>query len=785
MRNLRKLLIVASTIVTGTLIGSTTALAQSVQVLDTVEVFCADCVLEMKFDDPERTDDDFELRLEQSGANFIACMRDPGNGFFCLDKTDKFVKKWADLGGPAENFIDCEDPVLGLDARKADTCTGLAVGLDATWIAGKNKGKSFSLLKVTECELGKLLPISSPGLCAEELYTGRPLLVDIKPVQNETADNFLTLGPGILGLEQRTDLSFFKDLAPGVASPVLIAGKKTWGLSGRERLQSVGLLQINNPMTGELDNYALATSNNDRILACKVESEAEGCSTAVEVINIASDDEDLAGFRVPLNECNADEQHYGLSISGKSSTVYFTDKNYCLSVALQATDFDGSGNLVEMAVAEDSAGKLILSTSGEAGNFPPAGPTTSPGIGIDLAGCADNCTLIAGTGAPAAFLEDVQLVDNGNSGATLFQIKGLPHCAWIPKICYEILTGNSTTDRDVALDYLIYNPMGEPGESVDVLRELDLAVPDRPAEALVYNVTPMLPKEVIDASGDLPPLLLPAEYRAQEMNGFFFEALFFVAQPGIQFQDTFTLELDVAKLTEVPPSEILGCTLDLPNGTTASEMLLWDVTVRASERYKSINDQFQGTMVNFGCGSVRTRGGGISIFPYNFELTPCPVTRNSAGAWATDCGLPPYQSETVDDAVFAKLYVTLYDELRAHLNQLACTTVDGGAAPPIDASLCGQLDANWLNGKDKLVKALDATISPKDSSGSQNLGAVASQLQNYRSQLPGPNVDDDPANRIGEQKARLDTLEHVLNDRFLPSIPATGFDEVDRTWADF
>ena len=253
----------------------------------------------------------------------------------------------------------------------------------------------------------------------------------------------------------------------------------------------------------------------------------------------------------------------------------------------------------------------------------------------------------------------------------------------------------------------------------------------------------------------------------------------------MQFQDTFTLELDVAQLTDVPQNEILGCTLGLPNGTTASQMLMWDVSVRASERNISINNEFQGTMVNVGCGSIRTRGGGISIFPYNFELTPCPVTLNSFGVWATDCGLPPFESETVDDAVFAKLYVTLYDELRAHLNQLACTTVDGGAAQPINASRCGQLDANWLNGKDKLVKALDATISPKTSSGSQNFGAVTSQLNNYRSLLPPPNVDDDLANRIGEQKARLDTLEHLLNERLLPSIPPDGFKEVDRTWADF
>lgn len=804
MNYLRKSIAVASVLMLGAFAANTTVMAQNpTQVLDTVEVFCPTCALQMKFDDPERMeDDDFELLINQPGADFVACTREPANGFFCLDASDKTVKKWEDTANPAETVIYCEDPALDLDTRKANTCTGMTVGLGATWLAGKNKGKSFSLIKVfpEDAETGVCSggsPLTMPtdtDLCGDELYTGRPLLVDIKAIQNESADDF-PYGPGILGLEQRTNLSFFPE--DGVADPVTIADKKAWGLAGNETLQSVDLLQINNPDSGLVDNYALGTSSNDRILAFRIGSSAK----AFEVFNIA-DDPDLAARRIPENECSTDDQHYGLNVSEKSDVAYFTDQTYCLTVALRAEvdgEFDpvtnvftGTGNLTGFVIAEEqtSAGteKLILSTSGTAGSFAPVGPTTSPGIGFDLTDCFDACTLISGeTGNAGAALQDVILA-SADSGVTLFQVKGLPHCSWIPETCYEQLSGMTTTDRIVAVDWLI---------GAGVLIKLDTLDPSRDAEKLVFNVVPLLPDEVtnlFDESGTapstLPDLWFPPEYRAQEMNGFIFEALFFVPQPDVQFDDVFTLEVDVSELTRTSagPGPELGCELGLSDGTSANEMLLWDVTVRASERHQSMDGKHQGTIINAGCRNpTRGRSGGISIFPYNFELTPCPATLNSSTNYATDCGpLPDFQSESVDDAVFAKLYVTLYDELLAHLEQLACTTIDGGASAPLDSATCLGLAAKWASGKDKLIKALDATISPKTSSGSQNFGAVGSQLQNYISQLllAPPNGANDPANRIGEQAARLETLVHVLNERLLPSIPANGFVEFDRTWAD-
>jgi hypothetical protein len=134
--------------------------------------------------------------------------------------------------------------------------------------------------------------------------------------------------------------------------------------------------------------------------------------------------------------------------------------------------------------------------------------------------------------------------------------------------------------------------------------------------------------------------------------------------------------------------------------------------------------------------------------------------------------------EIPDDAVFAKAYVRYYDELYAHLQQWVC--------PILSPDACVSLGNNWFNGKDKLVKALDATIDPKVSAGAQNFGAVQSQLNNYQAALAEAELSagPDPVNRLGEHAARIETLQHILNDKLAPSVPPDGFVESDRTWAE-
>ena len=60
----------------------------------------------------------------------------------------------------------------------------------------------------------------------------------------------------------------------------------------------------------------------------------------------------------------------------------------------------------------------------------------------------------------------------------------------------------------------------------------------------------------------------------------------------------------------------------------------------------------------------------------------------------------------------------------------------------------------------------------------QNCQAFETQFASYRSQLSAvlpASAQLDPANRIGELKARSETLWLVYGERFLPSVPLGGF----------
>jgi len=88
------------------------------------------------------------------------------------------------------------------------------------------------------------------------------------------------------------------------------------------------------------------------------------------------------------------------------------------------------------------------------------------------------------------------------------------------------------------------------------------------------------------------------------------------------------------------------------------------------------------------------------------------------------------------------------------------------------------LDAIWVNGLDKLVKGLKATLAPKTSQGNENFGAFESKLEQLLVTVQGITPDSlrpDLANRKGGLEARLLTIEHIYEDRFRPSITDAGF----------
>jgi hypothetical protein len=724
-------------------LGATGAWSQSQitrQTLDRVDAFNSTSVLEMAFDDVNRTKDFINLGI--AGTNFSTCKLTATDGIFCL--AGKIVRNWPDTADPL-TFVDrlsCNDPALGLDTKKADTCTGMTVDLSgAIWLAGK-KASTHSLIKVIAKTAAAACPsgwkvLSGSLYCAKEFYAGRPLLVYIDPIDGDVGAAFkpcpsCTVQSGVLGLEERKTAVFFPDKPPGTSSPIVIASGKGWNLIGNEQLLSSALLQV--PNGDSLDNFVLVTTTSGRILAKRTDV----AGTAFEVFNIPLE-------RIQSSaQCASGTQNYGIRTSSKSGRVYVTDRNYCQVLAL-VPDASPMTALINDGDAQD----LTLTTSDSSGTYPPNGPTLAPGISIDLKDCSLNCTLLSNDGGiAAASLVAVRLANGSNSGATLFQIKGIPDCRYA----------------------------NEPNFPVPLIAVCDSAAgvivdPDNvgsPAAQLL-NVTPLLPKEVrslFDDSGvppnGLPPLLISRQYRAQARTDFVFEAFFAVTEAGVRFRDTFTAEFDVPVLEGVPES--LGC---LPD---AGNLLAWDVMTTVSEKFKTIDDQYVDMLTNIGCRNpTKTSGGRLSLLPYNLEIAP-----DTYGSTI----LSTVKSVTTgNDAVFARLVQSLYDDLDYVRRELACQQVDagGGPAPPFSASVCNTLSSTWQNGKLKLDKCVSAAFQPKQSAGDENCQSFVSQLTNFRASLPATTSASDVANRLGELKTRVDVIRHVFDTRFLPSIPAAGF----------
>jgi hypothetical protein len=129
-----------------------------------------------------------------------------------------------------------------------------------------------------------------------------------------------------------------------------------------------------------------------------------------------------------------------------------------------------------------------------------------------------------------------------------------------------------------------------------------------------------------------------------------------------------------------------------------------------------------------------------------------------------------------DDDVYARLVRKLFDDLGVFQKQIACgTNVDAPGSLPLPS--CDGLNGSYDNTLDKLGKCLLATQQPKTSALDQNCQAFEIQFGSYQMQVEALHArpDFDPANRIGELKARLTTIWLLYQERFLPSVPLGGY----------
>jgi hypothetical protein len=724
------------------LIGSTVAAAAEVeQTLDQVKVFSTGMVLDMTFNDPNRSSNYTEVL---AAGPLVTCKLTADGGFFCLE--GQAVRAWPNGLQSAENYVLF---TCGVQARLAVTsCTGLTVDdTGRIWLAGKNKAKTHSLVKVEACTGGTNSFSAGDGktYCATTRYTGRPTLVDIDVVRNSSG-----VVEGIVGLEERMTAVYFAADGGATNSPkeVVIGSGNDWSLSTKPKEELQGVTVVAPEVTPAGTRYALVATSLGRVLAKKLLLDGTS-DTAFPVRSSGG-----VNCAIPVGAATK----FSLRSSTTSDVVYLTDKYCRTAVALKPA---ASGARFILARAQER--KVLDVVNGEAvysaymdvpilttGSNAPEGLTPAVGLGFNIG----TCTGGEDEGCQPVYGFKLWGVDGiTDSGATLFKVVDLPDCRYIPDACKALLGVTDLIAAGVVVDP---DGIGHPA-------------------AQYLNVTPLLDEDVTslyDNSGvppnGLPALLISPSFRAQAEGGHIFQAFFVKPEPGLTFTGTFEGEFDVAALA----GRENGC---VPAGTTLADLLYWDTVTKASEVHVNVQrfgkypaepgtTAHTDVLLNTGCGSSRTSTFGLSLIAYNME--PAPDT---------------YDGFTVvenNDAVFARMVDRLNDDIGQVLLTLACNLTDGATdqAPLSDAD-CLTLKAAWESADQKLEGCVSATYQPKQSASNQNCQAFLEHFGQFKAALE-PVVSNgayDVANRRGELDTRVQVFEHVYATRFVPSIPRGGF----------
>ncbi len=751
----------------------------TVQVLDQFDTFSS-----LKAKRSSTTPVVFE-DLNSTGATGFRSCQNGRNGLTCLDgqlarqfRLPKVLPA-TPASDPGRVLFSCLDDAMELDRTAGCQALTVDVGGDV-WIAAK-KRNSYNLLELRRNRTGGICPDAGTPLagkvnkqtltdtdsafyCAYTRRTNRGLMADISAFDGELSARWAG-GRGIIAVEGGKAVVFFPSDGSGVQ--VLGDGKSAWSLSGNEALLTATLLQrevVNASPPSTVYTYAIATSTTGRVLwrnaAATVAARqvadlnALGTEAAAPTVNVATG---IVSFpRGDLCEAGSVVNTFDVRASDTTGRLYMSNRNYCKTL-ITSPVFAG-------ADIASGTGNEKYSTSA---TFKPEGISVSPGIAVDLTECAttDGCSFLPDSTDPegentyaAARMTQVMLAPNSPANMTVFQIRNIPDCRYLT----AAVAPACDTDGNGTI------------ETAD-------GVWKDGARGRYLNLTPLLPqqvKDLFDTSGvaptGLPPLYVSPRYRAQDEQGFFFEALFGVADPNVQFRGEFTLDLDIGD--DNLAGDKLGCGMfDKTPGTVPEPDVFnaWDILTVVSERFANVggpNDDVIGAdadhvdmLSNKDCFNP-TAGAGTrwSMYSYNLELA------DPAGAELTQADAVIYLGEMVKE---------LFLDLRAVQDRLVCENRDEigntGTLPPsapLSGSACapnGGLTAAWNNTFDKAVKCIDATYNPKSSALDQNCQSFDSQWDPYYTYVQSLSPTGvDPANRVGELKSRLDVIRHVFYDQF-------------------
>jgi hypothetical protein len=726
------------------------------------------------------------------GTSFTACQNTATRGLYCLDGNK--VRRWPnpekttglDPAVDGVELFNCSNAAFALDSGA--TCTALAVDLGGhLWLAGKKKSK-FSLFRVVEgdCPKGagneatkfsKWTAVNS-RYCAREFASGRPLLIDLTTIEGDVAASFPYSEGGVLGVEERREVTFFKDTAQ--APPVVVGSGTVWKLGGGEQLQSATLLQ--KPFDVGSRNWVLVTTSSGRLLSREVPWNP---AIVTPVINHTPAN-GLINLVAPVS-CGPTAL-YATRASVKTRAVYVSDRRGCRLWSLKSNIDSIADATTPLSFVSQ---EIIASTSPTSSTIatltaPPEAVSIAPGIEVDLRdecgfnpdGSPKTCALVGDGGDlnnfPGASLTGVRIDDGTPSGLTVFQILNIPDCRYL-EYNFEMPAECKGTDNLVPSNSAILKANG-----AAVVYPTDYnvangsAFPKNP-ELLVLNVTPLLPPEVtmiVPASDPLPRMIISPKYKALASRRVF-DALFGVTDLEVRFRDTFNAEFDLGDL--LPPGDKLGCGGASFIDTTVGP--LWDVLLTISETFTTVGGfvnegpQHTDMLVNTDpCTNEDPPAAGSrwSLYTYGLQMSEERVPNR----------VNPAVLETrYSDSIFAKLVLSLFNDLGETIDTYLCVNADpGGSGAPVAPSACGTLQGAWDNTADKLGKCVESSTEPKTPSGIQTCQAFEIQYATFSSQVDAlVRSGSDPANRVGEVKARKEVFRYVYDRQYLPSIPPLGF----------
>ena len=373
---------------------------------------------------------------------------------------------------------------------------------------------------------------------------------------------------------------------------------------------------------------------------------------------------------------------------------------------------------------------------------------------------ADECADATGCEVKKGFnLNSVNATNTAGSTDALAIPVTLPDCRYIPKVCLDMLppAGDTPATNNAARAALI---------EMEVIRSVATG-PDRlHPSTQSLNVSKLFSKEIttlFDESGEppngLPPLYIGPRWKAQSVNGGWFDGFFFKTDSTVKFTDVFEGLVDVSELT----GSELGCFVD-PN-----DLMAWDLVTTGSELAKSVGGLHTDTIINVGCQNpTKVSGVRLSIYAINME-----TNRDTYGP--TIKSTKPLVTVN-NDAVFARLVQSLWKDLGDIRANYACKVADPGGKAPLSAAQCKKLASIWSQVDNKIKLCVDASFTAPISGQALGQCELARKLaDDFTAALPASAVGPDLYNRLAELEGRGAVWKHIWDTRFLNSITPTGF----------